>query len=81
MAGGNRGFEYADILGIVSLIIGLQNLAENEQQSAHSEELIRQIDVDAANDKQAEKLMQEIGSKFEEQNAMLRRILEVIENA
>lgn len=70
---------YADLIGILSFVIGLQNLAENEQQSAHTEALIRQIDVDEANDKQARVLLAEIDKKFDEQNAMLRRMLEILE--
>lgn len=72
------GLSYSDILAIVSLVIGLQNLSENEQQSAHSEELIRQIDVDAANDRQAQRLLEELGRQFEEQNQMLREILKAV---
>lgn len=29
-----RGIEFADLLGIVSLYLGVRNLTENEQQSA-----------------------------------------------
>lgn len=69
---------YSDLLAIVSLVVGLQNLSENEQQSAHSEELIKQIDVDAANDRQAQRLLEELGRQFEEQNNMLREILKAV---
>lgn len=71
---------YADMIGILSFVVGLKNLSENEQQSEHSEQLIRQIDVDAANDRQAHVLLEELGRKFEEQNAMLRDILEVLKH-
>ncbi len=47
---------------------------ENRQQSA-------QNDVAAANDKQAEYLLEELGRKFDEQNEMLGKILEVITSA
>lgn len=70
---------YGDVVGAVGLLIGLINLMENRQQSAQSDELIKQIDVDAANDKQARLLLEELGRKFEEQNAMLKKILEVID--
>lgn len=69
---------YGDLIGILSFVVGLKNLAENEQQSQHSEQLIKQIDVDAANDRQAHALLEELGQKFEEQNAMLCEILEVL---
>lgn len=42
---------------------------ENREQSAHN-------DVSVANDKQAQFLLEELGRKFEEQNQMLREILE-----
>lgn len=66
--------EPLDLLSLLSLIIGYQNLIENRQQSAHN-------DVSAANDRQAQNLLEELGKKFEEQNVMLRQILEVIGNA
>ena len=70
--------DYAGIIGLMAFVIGLMNLAENRQQSAQSDQLIKQIDVDAANDRQAHILLDELGKKFDEQNEMLRKILEVI---
>lgn len=78
---GSSGIEYADLIGILSLLIGLENLTENQQQSEHSEQLIRRIDVDAANGRQARALLDELGQKFEEQNAMLREILKEVSKA
>ena len=63
-----------DILAVVSVLLGLQNLNENRQQSAHN-------DVQIANDKQAEYLLKEISHQFEEQNKMLKKILELLENS
>jgi hypothetical protein len=62
-----------DLLSLISLYIGLINLEENRQQSAHN-------DVEAANTQQAHYLLDELGKKFDEQNEMLRKILEVIEH-
>lgn len=76
--------ELADLMGIVSLYLGVRNLTENEQQSAQSLKILRQNDVGAANDKQAAYLLAELGRKFDEQNVMLKKIfekLEVLENA
>ena len=76
--------EFADLLGIVSLYLGVRNLTENEQQSAQSLKILRQNDVGAANDKQAAYLLTELGRKFDEQNVMLQKIydkLEVLTNA
>lgn len=80
----DRGLEFADLLGIVSLYLGVRNLTENEQQSAQSLKILRQNDVGAANDKQAAYLLTELGRKFDEQNVMLQKIydkLEVLTNA
>ena len=51
----------ADILAIISVLLGMINVNENRQQSAHN-------DVQSANDRQAEYLLQELNKKFDEQN-------------
>lgn len=70
--------EFADWLALVSLYLGVRNLTENEQQSDAQIKILRQNDVNAANDRQASFLLQELGRKFEEQNAMLKEILEAV---
>lgn len=70
--------DFADLLAIVSLYLGVRNLTENEQQSDQQIKILRQIDVGAANDKQAAYLLEELGRKFDEQNKMLRKILEMV---
>lgn len=60
-----------DIVQLASFYIGILNLYENRQQSEHN-------DVRAANDKQAQYLLGELGRKFEEQNQMLKEILEKV---
>lgn len=72
--------EFADLLGIFSLYLGVRNLTENEQQSDAQLKILRQNDVGAANDKQAAYLLEELGRKFDEQNAMLKEILEELKN-
>lgn len=67
-------FDSLDLLSLLSVLLGYQNLIENRQQSAHN-------DVSAANDKQAQMILEELNKKFEEQNVMLRKILEVINGA
>lgn len=64
-------FDIVDLLSVMSFFLGLENLQENRQQSA-------QNDVNTANDKQARFLLSELTQKFEEQNIMLRQILEVL---
>lgn len=66
----------ANIVGLMSFLLGLQNLKENEYQSAHTEQLIQQIDIEAANQKQTVKLLEALSEQFEEQNEMLTQILE-----
>lgn len=60
----NKQYDLFDLLSLLSLTIGIQNLQENRQQSRHN-------DVQAANNRQAEYLMKEINRKFDEQNKIL----------
>lgn len=69
--GEQRQFDALDLISVLSFMLGYENLLENRAQSA-------QNDVSAANDKQAKFLLEELGRKFEEQNDMLREILEVL---
>lgn len=64
-----RQYSIFDLVSIASFLLGYENLMENREQS-------RQNDVQSANDKQAKYLLEELGRKFDEQNAMLREILE-----
>ena len=58
---------FFDILNLASLIVGIQNLQENREQSAHN-------DVQAENQKQAQFLLSEITRQFEGQNQILEEI-------
>lgn len=62
-----------DLLNIVSILIGLQNLQENREQSEHN-------DIQSANDNQTKFLLDELNKKFNEQNKMLNEILEILKN-
>lgn len=62
-----RQFDILDILNILSFLLGIENLQENREQSAHN-------DVQAANDQQAHYLLDEINRRFEDQNKILRNI-------
>lgn len=57
-----------DIINALSLLLAVANLNENRAQSAHN-------DVQTANDKQAEYLLREINTRFEQQNEMLLEIM------
>ncbi len=78
MSGSTNGLDFADFLGIASLYLGVRNLSENESQSDAQLKILRQIDVGAANDRQAAYLLGELGRKFDEQNAMLKEILKAV---
>lgn len=67
----NKQFEIMDLLSIYSVMLGYRNLMENRQQSAHN-------DVQAANDKQAKAMLEEIRALFDEQNKMLKRIIKKV---
>ena len=56
--------DFINNINILSFIIGLKNLEENREQSRHN-------DVKAANDQQAEYLLQDIHQEFERQNQIL----------
>ena len=64
--------ELINLINILSFVVCLQNMQENRLQSA-------QNDVQAANDKQAHYLLQEINRRFDEQNRMLERLIELME--
>lgn len=68
----NEGIKWADVLGVASFMLGLENLSENRQQSA-------QNDVNSANDKQASYLLSEIGKRLDKQDRTLEAILEKLE--
>ena len=62
----NNNQNYSDLLNALSLILAVENLNENKQQSQYN-------DVHKANDEQAELLLKEINERFEMQNDMLRK--------
>lgn len=65
----NNFFNGVDLL---ALLIGIQNLNENREQSAYN-------DVHAANDQQAQFLLAELDHRFQEQNAILEKQNEMLE--
>lgn len=71
----NKEFNILDVLSVASFLLGYKNLIENEQQSAQTIKILKQNDVSAANDKQAEKILDAIYRKFDEQNEMLKQII------
>lgn len=69
----NINQNYSDLLNALSLILAVENLSENRQQSQYN-------DVHRANDEQAEYLLNKINDGFAEQNEMIDRILKIQQN-
>ena len=68
----NRQFDFIDAISVASFLLGLENLQENRDQSA-------QNDVNAANDKQASYLLEEIGKRLDSQDRTLESIMKKLE--
>ena len=71
--------ELINLINILSFVVGIENMRENLLQSA-------QNDVQSANERQAEYLLNEINRRFDEQNkileehnVMLDRLLKLLE--
>lgn len=65
--------KFLDLINVISLIIGIQNLQENREQSAHN-------NIHIENDRQAKYLLAELTKQFEEQNILLKQILERLDS-
>jgi hypothetical protein len=61
---------YSDLLNALSLILAVENLNENRQQSQYN-------DVHKANDEQAELLLNNINKRFAEQDETINEILKI----
>lgn len=53
-----------NLLDLISILVGLENLMENRQQSAEN-------DVNSANQRQAKQILDDLHKQFDKQNAML----------
>lgn len=65
----NRQYDFLDIISVLSFVLAIENLKENREQSDHN-------DVSKANQKQADYLLKQVKSLFEEQNRVLQEILD-----
>lgn len=63
---------FFNAINLLSLALGYENLQENRQQSAYN-------DVHAANDEQAKLLLSELDRRFQEQNAILEKQNEMLD--
>ena len=68
----DKNNELIKLINILSLVVGSQNMQENKLQSAKN-------DVQEANKNQERYLFQEINRRFDEQNRMLERLIELLE--
>lgn len=62
---------FSDLINMLALLVGVQNLQENREQSEHN-------DIQTGNQKQAEYLLDEISKQFKEQHALLTEILQIL---
>lgn len=53
-----------NLLDLISVLVGLENLMENRRQSADN-------DVNSANQRQAKEILADLHEQFDKQNAML----------
>lgn len=67
----NQNQNFMNAVDVVALLIGIMNLLENRQQSA-------QNDVNAANEREARYLLDELGKRLDTQDAMIKEILEIL---
>ena len=67
----NNNQNYSDILNALSLILAVENLSENRQQSQYN-------DVHKANDEQAELLLNKINDRFAKQDIILKEHTELL---
>lgn len=60
----NNSDMVGNLLDLISVLVGLENLMENRQQSAEN-------DVNSANQRQAKEILDDLHKQFDKQNAML----------
>lgn len=63
-ANNNNSDMTGNLLDLISILVGLENLMENRQQSAEN-------DVNSANQRQAKEILDDLHEQFNKQNAML----------
>lgn len=60
-----------NLLNVLSILLGYENLRENRQQSADN-------DVNMANQKQAKQILDDLHEQFAYQNRLLEEILNIL---
>lgn len=62
---GNNNNSFGDLLNLISIMLGYENLMENRQQSADN-------DVNSANQRQAKQILDDLHLRFDVQNEVLK---------
>lgn len=62
---GNNNNSFGDLLNLISIMLGYENLMENRQQSADN-------DVNSANQRQAKQILDDLHLQFDVQNEVLK---------
>lgn len=60
-----------NLLNVLSILLGYENLRENRQQSADN-------DINMANQKQAKQILDDLHEQFDYQNRLLEEILKIL---
>ncbi len=76
--GGCMNNNFIDLINIFSFVIGMQNLNENEVQSAKTIELLQENNIEKANDRQAHILLKALSAEFEQQNKAIAEIQQTL---
>ena len=69
----NNQLDTIDILSVISFYIGLKNYQENLSQS-DKDDLMNKLDT------QTKEILQNLSAEIEKQNAMLEKILNILQN-
>lgn len=64
---------FMNAVDILALLIGLENLFENRQQTAYN-------DVNAASERETRCILETVNKRLDAQDAMLRKILDRLES-
>lgn len=68
----NQNQNFMNAVDITALLIGIINLCENRKQTSYN-------DVHTANDEQAQLLPDELGKRLDRRDAIISRILELLD--
>lgn len=64
---------FMNAIDLAALLIGIVNLQENRQQTAYN-------DVNAANEREARYILEQVNKRLDAQDAMIRQILDRLDS-